>query len=586
MNIKPEIIQQWQYSGKIHPELLEDEVLESCKKAGITSLQSYVLWSEVEKESGKFDFSCYDVSVEKLKKHNLKWAPFLIAGPNYATPKWFQESKESVFFKCLEHKKETKNQSIWNPYLPAQVERFLSEFSKHYDKDILESVELGISGNWGEAIYPSDGWFIGKLHVHLGWWCGDQHSHKSFVEYISRKYISKENLNKAWETNFSDFKEIKFPFLKKNKSRELFYYLINRIAKLPDPFKNFIKFFLNIFSGKRFLLFQKSNSRPKSVEKVGEKKNWLDFIEWYFDSMNNWAELWIKTARKYFPDTEIYLVTGGTGKPELGADLSRQVKIAKKYEAGIRITNQTNEYSQSFILTRLVASACRFYDSFFITEEAAVMHDAPGVLMRIFDAVSSGAKGFYCKNLISTGIDQPCIKRNLPAGTITEGLEVLNKNIHFFELENPIIKTAVFFPNTSIAFNSEIINTIFNKCSKIRDVLDLDLIDENMVKEGGLDRYQFIIVLAGQIPNGEVSDRIEEWVSNGGKLINGPKEEDLEFIQKETGDIDADYDGVYATRFADKILYYNSTNSKVIKKINFLNKTIEIEPQSILSINI
>ena len=47
---------------------------------------------------------------------------------------------------------------------------------------------------------------------------------------------------------------------------------------------------------------------------------------------------------------------------------------------------------------------------------------------------------------------------------------------------------------------------------------------------------------------------------------------------------DNEYDGVYATHFPGKILYYNSTNSKKIKKVN--NKRIEINPQSIVSVNL
>jgi len=83
------LIQQWQYIGKVYPKLLTDRAFDNCKKAGITSLQSYVTWAEIEKMPGILDFSTYDVLVEKLLKHNIKWAPFLILGPYYATPKWF-----------------------------------------------------------------------------------------------------------------------------------------------------------------------------------------------------------------------------------------------------------------------------------------------------------------------------------------------------------------------------------------------------------------------------------------------------------------------------------------------------------------
>jgi hypothetical protein len=183
-----EVIQQWQYMGEVHPQLLTDRAFENCKESGITSLQSYVTWAEIEKKPGLLDFSVYDVLVEKLLKHGLKWVPFLIMGPDYATPQWFQESSHSVYAKCLEHEKECRIQSIWNPNLPNYVEHFISLFADHYrDRTLFESISLGISGNWGEAIYPATGGFMGGFHVHPGWWCGDDYglAVKSMPLYLS-----------------------------------------------------------------------------------------------------------------------------------------------------------------------------------------------------------------------------------------------------------------------------------------------------------------------------------------------------------------------------------------------------------------
>jgi hypothetical protein len=551
-----EIIQQWQYFGKVHPKLLEDKAFEYCKQAGITGLQSYLYWAEIEKEPGKIDFSTYDILVEKLKKHNLKWVPFLILGPDYATPNWFQESEESVFYKCLEHKKESKIQSIWNPFLAKWVDRFLRIVSEHYqDKSILESVCLGISGNWGEAIYPATGGYE-NFHTHSGWWCGDKYAIQSFREYAIRKYRSLDRLNKVWKTNFSKLESIDFPNLR------YFFSFSHEIYRfIPKIFKPGAKFIYN---------FLKSNSK-KEIKDITGQQQWLDFIEWYTVSMTNWAEFWLKTARKYFPDIKIYLVTGGIGQPILGADFSAQTKIAAKYNAGIRITNQTNDYSQSFILSRLVSAAARFYNSYFTTEEAAILQSSRGIIMRLFDAVSSGAKGFYCKNIISIGKD-PCIKKNLPVGLPTQGAMNLAKNLQYLTLSEPIIKVAVFFPNTSIAFEPLILDSLYEQCSKLRDVLDFDLLDENMIKDDALEKYQYLLVLKGKIPEGEVSEKIKDWAEKGGILSSDPK-----IIPN---DIDNEYDRVYATRFADKIMYYNANNFEVRKKVG--SKFIKIKANSII----
>ncbi len=539
-----EIIHQWQFLGAPEPALLEDEVLEKAKKLGITSLESYFFWSEIEKEEGNIDFSSYDVLVEKLKKHNLKWVPFLILGPDYGTPEWFKKSKESVFYKCLEHQKESKNQSLWNPNLPKYIDRFLAKVAEHYDKDILESIVLGISGNWGEAIYPASGFLIGDAHYHSGFWCGD--------EYAVQKYKSLKNKD--------------FPILTVNKPSGFIYLLVRILGKMPRFIRKLPKLILKI-RRRKFYFIQGSEYQPKELETAEQKNDWLNFINWYLGSMTDWVDFWLKTAKKYFPETKIYFATGGTGNPVLGADFVSQVKTAKKYGAGVRITNQTNDYAQSFVLTRLVSSACRFYGTYFTTEEEGILQTANGVTMRIFDATSSGADGFYCKNIIAQGYLY-AIEEKIPVGQLTPGAKNLEKYINLFEVQKPIIKTAVLFPNTSIAFNPGLISDFFNKCACLRDVLDFDLVDEQMIKDEALERYENLLILAGELPKEKIPAQV--------KVFYDP--------EKIEDKIDDEYDGVYVTRFPGKMLYYNSTNSKKIKKVN--NKMIEIDPQSIISINL
>ena len=206
------IIQQWQYTGKVHPRLLTDEALENCRRIGISSLQSYVTWAEIERTEGVFHFSSYDPLVEALLTQGLKWVPFLILGPYYATPQWFQNSSRSLYARCLEHNRESRIQSIWNPHLPEYVERFLRAFAQHYDHgDLFESITLGISGNWGEAIYPATGCFTGGFHVHPGWWCGDSFARNDFRHHMLEKYGTVEHLNSQWGTGFTSPSEIEFP---------------------------------------------------------------------------------------------------------------------------------------------------------------------------------------------------------------------------------------------------------------------------------------------------------------------------------------------------------------------------------------
>jgi len=388
-----EIVQQWQYNKDVHPELLKDEAFILAKEIGITAVQSYVPWSNIEPSEGKYDFSLYDPLVEKLEKHGMGWVPFLIFGPYYATPEWFLNSTESVPATCLEHNKSCNIQSIWNPHLRKHIDRFFNIFHQHFSKSpALKNILLGINGNWGESIFPVSGGFIEESHMHMGWWCADPYALSDFRRYLSEKYKDIRILNTEWESNFRGFDEILFPEIKRKETiksiLEEKWYRISGI--LPVQVKNILKSLI--------VKFLRIDAMPAKKS----DKRWLDFSIWYRESMTKWVEFSLLTARKYFKDISIYVVTGGDGNPMQGSDFFAQAKVSAKYRAGIRVTSLSDNYPESFFLSNPAISACRFYKTYFETEEA-LLHNPAGITMRLFDAVSSGAKGIYFKNLIGYG---------------------------------------------------------------------------------------------------------------------------------------------------------------------------------------
>jgi hypothetical protein len=154
--------------------------------AGVTSWESYIRWSGIQKAPGTWDFTGYDKEVEILKKNNLKWVPFLIAGSNYTTPPWFIDSADSLFYRCLEHDQDSGVQSIFNPALKPRVDEFIKRFADHYrPMGVIESVLLGITGDYGEAIYPVEdvGHWTGNYHQHAGFWVGDREAKASFSRW-------------------------------------------------------------------------------------------------------------------------------------------------------------------------------------------------------------------------------------------------------------------------------------------------------------------------------------------------------------------------------------------------------------------
>ena len=424
---------------------------------GVTSHEVYVPWARIEKKPGQFDFSDFDPMVDIYRQSGLKWVPFLILSPAYSLPDWYYKSKEHVGYVCLEHKQESDVQSLWNPNLPKHVDDFLREFAKHYkDSDVIESLLLGISGNYGEALYPASGndWTAdrhGQYHTHSGYWCGDVYAVADFQKYLQKKYGTITKLNQRWNKQYTAFSEIQ-PQLKENWNSDL---------------------------------------------------AWLDQMEWYRYSMLQWEDFWMKTTRKYFPNTKIYLCTGGVDLQNwLGADFSAQVKIAKKYNAGVRITNEASEYNFNFTLTRMIGSAGKFYHTFYGFEPAGFVSET-GVVARVYNASASGALQlhYYCDNLFG---DPP------------QKLVFWQQTAQNFKSRIPVVPTAVLYPKTYAALRND---HFIDRDKVLRDVLDHDYVDERMVSEGALKNYKYLVIIEGNIWPAETYKAILNWVKRGGILV-------------------------------------------------------------------
>ena len=427
------------------------------KQTGITSFETYVVWTQVESKPGEFDWSFYDEEVNLLRERNLKWVPFLIAGPAHSLPEWYRQSPNSVPFVCLEHYEPSGIESIWNPALHDRVRRFLEEFKAHYGEgDWIESLLLGPSGRFGESIYPTGGddWTAllpGPYHSHRGHWMGDQYAIENFRHFLERKYGDVEALSNSWGKPFEDFDEI-FP-------------LQGKAGDLSDT-------------------------------------AYLDTILWYSEAMTEYCRFWLETAREIYPTKKIYLCAGGVGEPILGANFSRLAKLASEYGAGIRLTNETTDYDLNFAHTRWMTTACRFYGCDLTLEPSGVVQPE-GHVSRIYNAVTSGANGIYDyvpNRLIS----------QVSATALMEHSDLLHKG-------NRKVDVAAFLSRTSwVIDRANPIPTFID----LRDYLDFDIVDETLIVDGILERYRILMLFEGASYEQDVIDKIREWVEKGGVLIS------------------------------------------------------------------
>ncbi len=426
----------------------------------VTSVESYVDWAGVEPEPSRWDWSKWDAQVEILERAGLKWVPFLIAGPAYATPLWFQQSPDSLFFVCLEHRRESRVQSIFNPALPRQVDRFLEAFARRYrDRGVIESVLLGVTGIYGESLYPAGpegGWtarLTGTYHNHHGWWAGDRAAADAFRSAMRRAYGDIGALNRAWSTSHASFDAVE-PFH-------------------PD---------------------RAPNDRARA-----------DFVEWYQQAMTDWAVLWVRLARRHFPDTPIYLCTGGDGAPVLGADFTAQAAAIAPLRAGIRITNEGSDYSHNFTLTREVATATRLYGTFCGFEPAGGV-TPEGNVARIYNASASGARQLHCyaDNVTREG---------------RRSMELFARWLPCLQPRSPRRDGAIYLPRESWALEPEAHGRLRRLAVVVRDVADPDFLTRRSVADGGLRGLRWLLLAHAPVLEPDAARRIREWVDAGGTLI-------------------------------------------------------------------
>lgn len=492
------------------------ERLPAFAAAGATSHETYVRWNMIEPERGKFDFTFFDRLLEIREKNNIRWVPFLIAGSAYTLPPWFYKGPDHSGYVCLEHGEQSDIQSLWNPRLRPHVQRVIENFCKHYAGDRrIESVLLGITGNYGESIYPASGldWTAdahGPYHTHYGWWAGDKDAVASFRKYAAKQYPDLKALNRDWGTTFTAVTEMK--------------------PRLPQDW-------------------------PTSAARQHQSL-------WYLDSMNEWADFWMRTAKKELPDTDVYLVVGGHAPPHHGFDISAQAELAARAGCGLRVTNESDSYKDNYAITRMVVSACRLYGTFFSIEPAGLVTEK-GIAARVFNASASGAKNlhWYDGNLFTSAPSE----------------QKWAECRRYATQRDPVLDVAVFYPRRwmNLRADPELIG-MYDDFVRLRNAFDYDYIDERMIESGRIKPGTYkALFLRDDFVEDEVTSRAIEKVKQSGIAkeiitfrkwqLQSPKDtEMLADFSRRVHPEDDFTTGLYFSRFKDgSLLFLNQRDTPV-----------------------
>lgn len=323
----------------------EAEALRQVKAHGFTSVQTYTFWRDFEPAArGQFEWQALDREVGPIRDAGLKYVPFLLMGPKYAAPAWWLADRGHAGLRCLEHGKESPVESVWNPAFRAEISRVLEAFAEHFRAwNVLESVQPGINGDYGEAIFPCLGNWPGDYHTHRGFWCGGDDAVAAWQRHLESRYGSVDRLNAAWRARYAAFAGI----------------------------------------------------RPFLPHRAPSRTACFDLIAWYQASMTDYAEFWMAECRRIFPGTPAYLCTGGADDETMtGALFAAQARAAAKHGGGIRLTNEVNKFDENFRLCAHTHAACRFYGAYLGLEPVGPMTEQ-GVRARTFGSAAFGNRQVF-----------------------------------------------------------------------------------------------------------------------------------------------------------------------------------------------
>jgi len=456
------------------------EELELVKHMGATSVEQYVTWESCENAGpGEWDFSHWDEELAKFKAAGLKWIPFIIAGPAYSLPDWYRESRDFEGLTCLEHNIESKIQTFWDKKFYDYVDRWIKAFAEHFkDVDIFEGVLFGISGDFGESIVSvwHGNWpqkIPGVYHAHAGYWCNDRFAREDFKEFFKTKFDGDlGRLNEYWGTSFPSFEALDFPPLETD----------------PDEFR----------------IDDNASAGTFFPENICERRRWIDFIDWYRQSMTDYVSFWMKTGRKYFPDTQLYLCTGGDAVPWHASEFAQQCKACAEVNGGVRITNEASSYSNNFNVTNWVSSAGHFYDAYFSFEPAGQVTER-GVVARIYNAAATGARSIL--------VTDNEIMAN------QERVDNYSKNVRFFREGDVVRKIAVMYPDTPMMLDTRRYREMNASFSLLRDYSDFTYVCDLTISDGILDTVDALIIPHGGYYKTATMEKILQFVRDGGMVV-------------------------------------------------------------------
>lgn len=440
------------------------------RKAGFSLLQTDSDHLAVNVDAnGNWDWASANSGLANAKDAGAKWQYF----PHYHwAPEWYRATPAFVPSVGLRSKRSLACMSIWSPDILPWFEKCYAALAEHYGSgaDPVAAIYLGVHGDFGEATYPAgyhpdeEKRFGPEGRAVMDYWCGAPLARADFRKRMLDTHGGLATLNRAWGTSFASPDAVDYP---------------------PDAYG---------------VTTWNATATPQN------RCYRLDFATWYYDSMTRFTANVARIARAQFPDS-ILMVPLGNGDETVmfGQDNTAIPKALVPYGVHIRSTHggyQAFNRNYAMMLNRL-ATASRFYHLPFWVEPPSSV-DAEGEVRRFMESVSRGSWGYW--DWGSNPVQSPRVF-----------LEYRN----YLTRETPVVDVALFFATSDMRLRPDA--TYMHRMAalgeQLRDVMDYEIVDELLVRDGALDRYRVLCWGEGTFVEADVLDKIRDWVARGGVLV-------------------------------------------------------------------
>ena len=162
---------------------IDSPCADKLQEYGTDIIETRLVWSELEPEPGKYDFSRFERDVKKIKSRGFGVGVF----PWFQhPPKWYTDG---IRLKCPIHNEESTFISLWDGNRLLEIyDRLYGELAKRYS-DVIDFVYVGIYSDYGEVCMPlgiTHYVFSPKHACSKSFWDGDVMAEKSKRQALAK----------------------------------------------------------------------------------------------------------------------------------------------------------------------------------------------------------------------------------------------------------------------------------------------------------------------------------------------------------------------------------------------------------------